>query len=233
MHAGFASLSPMLLAFHDVLTAEEVRTLRTELASLPFVEGARTAGPGSRSRKNNVQLSDTDPRATAARAFVRDALSRNQAFQFLVLPQRIMTPMFNRYDVGMYYEDHVDFPLLGPPPPLRADLSVTLFLSSPDEYEGGELVIRTGYGDQTVKLPAGAAVVYPAYYIHRVEPVARGSRWAAITTVQSAIREESRRDLIADLVRLMRWVQDVAPLSEEARLVNKIHANLLRLWAET
>lgn len=223
----------MLFVFQDVLGGTEVRSLREQLASLPFVEGGRTAGPGSRNRKNNVQLADGDPRTNAVRTFVRDALWRHQALQFLALPQRIMLPMFNRYDAGMYYEDHVDFPLLGPPPQLRADLSVTLFLSAPEEYEGGELVVRTGYGDHAVKLPAGAAVVYPSYYIHHVTPVRRGSRWAAITTIQSAIRDETKRDLVADLVRLMRWVQDVAPESEEARLANKIHANLLRLWAET
>ena len=222
----------MLLAIDNVLTVEEVRTVRTQIETLDFADGTKTAGPGSRSRKNNLQLAD-DERTQAVRGFVRDALLRHQLFQFLALPQRIMTPMFNRYDVGMYYQDHVDFPLLGPPPPMRADLSVTLFLSAPEEYDGGELVIRTGYGDQTVKLPSGAAVVYPAYYIHHVEPVRRGARLAAITTVQSAIREEPKRDLVADLVRLMRWVQDVAPQSEEARLVNKIHANLIRLWAET
>jgi PKHD-type hydroxylase len=223
----------MLLPLNDVLSADEVRAVRAQLASLSFVEGAKTAGAGSRNRKNNVQLSDTDPRTGGVRALVRDALARHQVFQFLALPQRIMPPMFNRYDEGMYYGDHVDFPLLGSAPPLRADLSVTLFLSAPDEYDGGELVVCTGYGDHAIKLPAGAAIVYPAYYIHRVEPVRRGSRWAAITTVQSAIRDESRRDLVADLVRLVRWVQDVAPESEEARLANKIHANLLRLWAET
>ena len=222
----------MLLAIDNVLTAEEVRTVRTQIETLDFADGTKTAGPGSRSRKNNLQLAD-DERTQAVRGFVRDALLRHQLFQFLALPQRIMTPMFNRYDVGMYYQDHVDFPLLGPPPPMRADLSVTLFLSAPEEYDGGELVIRTGYGDQAVKLSSGAAVVYPAYYIHRVEPVRRGALLAAITTVQSAIREEPKRDLVADFVRLMRWVQDVAPQSEEARLVNKIHANLIRLWAET
>ncbi len=223
----------MLLVFDDVLGREEVRSVRARLESLAFTDGAKTAGPGSRARKKNLQLDDEDPRTAGLRGLVRKALLRHQAFRFLALPQRVMTPMFNRYDVGMYDQDHVDFPLLGSPPPTRADLSVTLFLSSPEEYDGGELVIRTGSGEQAVKLAAGAAVVYPAYDVHRVEPVRRGTRLAAITTVQSAIREEPRRDLVVDLVRLARWVQDVAPESDEARLANKIHANLIRLWAET
>jgi PKHD-type hydroxylase len=115
---------------------------------------------------------------------------------------------------------------------MRADLSITLFLSNRDEYEGGELVIEQSSGAQAVKLDSGQAIIYPSYSIHRVTPVTRGARFAAVTTVQSFVREETKRDLIADLVRLMRWVQDVAPQSDQARLANKVHANLLRIWAD-
>ncbi|EQD76698.1 oxidoreductase, 2OG-Fe(II) oxygenase family [mine drainage metagenome] len=224
----------MFLVLPDVLTPAEREAVYRGVLALPFEDGARTTGPGARGRKHNLQLSDSDVRAEPLRRVILDALSRHSLFQFLAMPQVIMRPLFNRYDVGMFYQDHIDFPLVGGPgdTKMRADLSITLFVSRPDEYDGGELVVETPLGTEAFKLEAGQAIVYPAYYSHRVNPVTRGSRIAAITTVQSFIREEVKRDLIADLLRLMRWVQDQAPQSEEARLANKIHANLIRIWAD-
>lgn len=223
----------MLLAIPDVLAADELADLRERLQGAPFVSGTVSAGAASSAGKNNLQADENDPAIAALRQTVTAALERNQMLQFLGLPKHIMPPMFNRYDVGMYYRDHVDYPLLGKSPRVRADLSLTLFLTPPADYDGGELVVETPNGAQAAKLEAGSAILYPAYSIHRVMPVTRGSRLAAITTIQSFIRDETRRDLMADMVKLLRWVQDQAPESEPARLAGKIHANLIRIWADS
>lgn len=141
--------------------------------------------------------------------------------------------MFNRYDVGMYYQNHVDFSLVGSHgSKIRTDLSMTLFLSGSDEYDGGELVVESVDGAQNIKLDKNQAIVYPSGQLHRANPVTRGIRLAAVTTIQSFIREESKRELLMDVMKLARAIQDRAPQSDEARQANKIHANLLRLWAE-
>lgn len=222
----------MKLIIPNVLTEEEVRALRQGLQQGKWEPGQLTAGAGSRSRKNNLQIAPTEPALNQWRDIVSQALYRNPMVQFLVLPKVIMPPVFNRYDTGMYYRDHVDFPLLGGSPKMRADLSLTLFITPPEGYLGGELVVGTDSQESTFKLPCGHAIVYPASTIHRVETVRDGSRVAAVTTVQSHIRDESKRQLLADYVRLWRWVEDMAPNSENQRLAAKIHHNLVRLWAD-
>jgi len=177
-------------------------------------------------------VSEKEPRLSQWREAGLQALRRHPMMQFLVMPKRFMHPVFNRYDTGMYYLDHVDFPLLGPEPRMRADLSVTLFLSAPEEYEGGELVIGASDGERRVKLPAGQAIVYPASTLHRVEPVRSGSRVAMVTTIQSHVRGETERALLMDLVTLWRKIEDRVPASDEVRLAAKLHHNLIRLWAD-
>jgi len=144
--------------------------------------------------------------------------------QFLAVPKHIMSSMFNRYDTGMHYQDHVDFSLVGASDKLRTDLSVTLFLRGQDEYDGGGLIVSSMDGEQTMKLDRNEASIYPSTQLHRVEMVRRGSRLAAITTIQSFIRHESQRELLVDLMRLARAIQNRATQSDEARLANKIHA---------
>ncbi len=222
----------MLLTLSDVLQPDVLSGLYDALAGAQWEDGRNTAGAGSRDRKNNAQVSPSDPNLPQWRALVTQALWSHPMMQFLVLPKRIMAPVFNRYDTGMYYQDHVDFPLLEGDPRMRADLSLTLFLSPPESYQGGELVIGLPDGEQRIKLPAGQAIVYPASTLHRVETVRSGSRIAAVTTIQSHVRGQTERDLIADMVRLWRLVEDMAPQGEEVRLAAKIHHNLLRLWAD-
>lgn len=222
----------MFLVLPDVLEPPALADLRSGLETARWEDGSATTGAAARLRKRNLQVAATEPRLGEWRNLVLQALHRHSMMQFLVLPKRIMAPVFNRYEAGMLYLDHVDFPLLGPEPRIRADLSLTLFLSQPEEYEGGELVIGTSAGEKRVKLPAGQAIVYPASTLHRVEPVQSGIRTAAIATIQSHIRGEAERQLVADFVNLWRRVEDLAPGSEEARLAAKIHHNLIRLWAE-
>lgn len=223
----------MLIVLENVLTAEELAALRRKVEQAQYVSGASTAGEGSRNRKNNLQISERDAQLPELQAVVLNALARHQVFQFLAVPKHIMPPMFNRYDVGMYYQNHVDFSLVGTPNnKIRTDLSMTLFLSGQSEYDGGELVVESNNGAQSIKLDSNQAIVYPSGQLHRANPVTRGSRFAAVTTIQSFIRDEAKRDLLADVMQLARAVQDRVPASDEARLANKIHANLLRLWAE-
>lgn len=222
----------MLLAIPDVLTADELRRVREGAFRAKYDSGRLTAGEGSRSRKNNLQINENDPGLPELRKLVMDALTRHPMFQFLVIPKQVMPLLFNCYKEGMYYEDHVDFALVGGSQKLRTDLSMTLFLSAANEYDGGELVFELDSGPRTVKLDLGQAIIYPSGTIHRVNPVTRGARYAVVTTIQSFIREDSKRELLADVMRLARWVQDAAPQSDEARLANKLHANLLRMWAD-
>ena len=223
----------MLIVLDNVLTAEELAALRRKVEQAQYVSGAATAGEGSKSRKNNLQVSERDAQLPELQAVVLNALARHQVFQFLAVPKHIMPPMFNRYDVGMYYQNHVDFSLVGAPNnKIRTDLSMTLFLSGQGDYDGGELVVESNNGAQAIKLDSNQAIIYPSGQLHRANPVTRGSRFAAVTTIQSFIRDESKRDLLADVMQLARAVQDRVPASDEARLANKIHANLLRLWAE-
>jgi PKHD-type hydroxylase len=223
----------MLIVLDNVLTAEELAATRRKTEQAQYVSGATTAGEGSKSRKNNLQISERDALLPELQAVVLNALARHQVFQFLAVPKHIMPPMFNRYDVGMYYHNHVDFSLVGTANnKIRTDLSMTLFLSGQGDYDGGELVVESNNGAQAIKLDSNQAIVYPSGQLHRANPVTRGARFAAVTTIQSFIRDESKRDLLADVMQLARAVQDRVPASDEARLANKIHANLLRLWAE-
>ncbi|MGB9430099.1 MAG: Fe2+-dependent dioxygenase [Gammaproteobacteria bacterium] len=223
----------MLIALENVLDSAELQAVRQQVEKANYVPGATTAGEGSRSRKHNLQIAEQDAALAGLQNTVLAALARHQIFQFLAMPKHVMPPMFNRYDVGMYYQEHVDFSLVGSVGnKIRTDLSMTLFLSGLDEYDGGELVVESVDGAQSIKLDKNQAIVYPAGQLHRANPVTRGTRLAAVTTIQSFIRDENKRELLADVMKLARAVQDIAPQSDTARLANKLHANLLRLWAE-
>jgi PKHD-type hydroxylase len=223
----------MLIVLENVLTSEELIAVRQAVDSAQYVSGAVSAGEGSRNRKHNLQISEQDSGLAGLQKTVLSALGRHAVFQFLVVPKYIMPPMFNRYDVGMQYQNHVDFSLVGNPgSKIRTDLSMTLFLSGSDEYDGGELVIESVDGGRSIKLDKNQAIIYPSGQLHRANPVTRGTRLAAVTTIQSFIRDENKREMLADVMTLARAIQDRVPQSDEARLANKIHANLLRLWAE-
>ncbi|MGH8283281.1 MAG: Fe2+-dependent dioxygenase [Gammaproteobacteria bacterium] len=224
----------MLIVLENVLTMDEFAAVRRQVELAKFVSGAVSAGEGSRTRKHNLQISEQDAVLPGLQKTVLTALARHQIFQFLAVPKHVMPPMLNRYDVGMYYQNHVDFSLIsgGGGNKIRTDLSMTLFLSGREEYDGGELVVESVDGTQMIKLEKNQAIVYPSGQLHRANPVTRGTRLAAVTTIQSFIRDESKRELLADVIKLSQAVQDMSPQSDEARLVNKIYANLLRFWAE-
>ena len=214
----------------SVLEPSEVDRILGELARQPFLDGRLTALGGARGVKNNLQLDRAGTAATGIDQLVLSALRRNETFQAFAFPRRVMPPIFNRYEPGMEYGAHVDggiMPTAGEP--MRTDLAITLFLSPPDSYEGGELILQLPSGDEEIKLAAGEALVYSAKYIHRVGPVRSGVRLAAVTWVQSAVRDERIRALLFDLHLALRQLED---REEAALLVSKSYHNLLRLASE-
>ncbi|GAA4249700.1 Fe2+-dependent dioxygenase [Azospirillum formosense] len=227
----------MLLQIPDVLTADEVAHCRAVLEASPWVDGRVTAGSQAVLAKNNLQIPEESDTARELGVVILKALGRNPAFNSAALPLRVLPPMFNRYDLGMTYGNHVDNAIRAIPGTggmrLRADVSTTIFLSDPGEYDGGDLVVEDTYGTKGVKLPAGHAVVYPSSSLHRVTPVTRGSRWASFFFTQSLVKDDGLRAMLYDLdvaiIDLRRELGDQHP--SVLALVNHYH-NLLRRWAE-
>jgi PKHD-type hydroxylase len=224
----------MLVQIPDILTADEVASLRARLRPEDFVDGRLTAaGPASRV-KANLELRRSDDVFAEPVATVRRALARSGTFGAAAAPKTMSTPIFNLYQTGMRYGDHVDNAIMGPEDArFRVDLSFTLFLSDPGEYDGGELVIKTGYGRHVIKLPAGHLALYPTYFYHEVTPVTRGARWACVSWLQSMVREPTRRELLFDLAVLAQAMTKGGAGAAELELLEKVRKNLLRHWAET
>ena len=217
-----------MLTIVDVLSAEEAARICSGLAQAPFHDGRRTAGPAARKVKSNVQADGSDERVRALAATVREALQRSEVFRLYARPARWSKLLFSRYAPGDAYGLHVDDATMAAEDGgrLRTDLSFTLFLSEPDTYEGGELLLDGVDGEREVKLPPGGVVVYPTGALHRVRPVTAGERLACVGWVQSLVRREDERELLFDLGR----VRASLPEGEARLLLDKSIGNLLRLW---
>lgn len=217
----------------DLLDANLCQQVRQLLAQARFLEGRHSAGAGSSKVKNNLQGDPADAHIQQAQKLVHDRLMSNAQYRIMAVP-RIVRPMtFNRYETGMFYGDHLDHPLLAGEPPARGDISTTVFISAPNEYDGGELVINSLASEaDVVKLPAGHAVCYPAGTLHRVNTVTRGTRLAAVTVAESRIQDAAKREIFSDVAQLTRWAQDIAPGTPQERLANKVYNNLMRLWCK-
>jgi PKHD-type hydroxylase len=227
----------MLLTIEAVLTTDELTELSNSLSSAIFVDGKLTAGWHAQLVKHNTQLGRDDPLLPELQALVKAALSRHPLFQAAAQPHSLHTVLFSRYETGMSYGTHVDNALMGRGDGVthrryRSDISWTLFCSSPDAYEGGELVIQSSEGEQSFKLQAGAVVLYPSSYLHRVETVTAGVRLAAVGWVQSLIRDPTQREILFDLDAARRSLFRQQGKTPEFDLLSKTHANLLRQWAE-
>ncbi len=222
----------MLECIPDIVTPAEIKTIRSVIRGGTFVDGRTTAGLRAQRVKENQQLDPNAPSRDTIDRIVFDGLRLNAEFQRIALPRVIQKPMFNRYAAGMTYGAHVDDALMGNNEQWRTDVSVTVFLSQPDEYEGGELEINSGVGPQTVKLPAGWAVVYPSSTVHQVMPVTEGERLAAITWVQSKVRDPSCREILADLDLVRQKLSAIDPDGPETEIAFKTYTNLLRRWAD-
>ena len=222
----------MLECIPNVLDWGNIKRIRAILNEAEFVDGKRTAGARAKRVKKNEQLGSDVDGCKEIDSLVRDALLANREIQRLALPRKLMRPMFSRYRPGDNYGLHVDDALMGRAPRIRTDISVTVFISQADEYDGGELEIRSSFGTEAVKLPAGSAVIYPATTIHRVLPVSRGERLAAVTWIQSHVRSMEKREILADLDNVKIRLDELDPNGDETDLVHKTRSNLLRMWAE-
>jgi PKHD-type hydroxylase len=222
----------MIFCIADVLTPEELETTLTLLQQAEFVDGKTTAGRYVKEVKNNQQIKTDTEITSELRSIVLEALKRNELFQVAARPKTIRPIIFSRYDVGMYYGSHFDNAIMGDESISRTDVSLTLFLTDPNTYQGGELVIETSLGEQSFKLDAGSAIVYPSSTLHRVETVTEGSRWAAVTWIQSLVRDPSQREILFDLDTARRSIFQQYGKTIEFDLIAKSHANLLRKWAD-
>jgi PKHD-type hydroxylase len=226
----------MLVKIENVLTREEVAHCRSVLEGTQWVDGRITAGAQSALAKHNLQVPEDAPQARALGEIVLRALGRSLAFNSAAVPLRVFPPLFNRYDVGMKFGAHVDNAIRfisGPNIRVRTDLSATLFLTPPEDYDGGELVIQDTYGEQSVKFAAGDMVLYPASSLHRVEPVTRGSRWASFFWVQSMVKDDGARGLLYQLDQaIIRTRAELGDRHAAVLELTAVYHNLLRRWAE-
>jgi len=226
----------MLIRIPQVLTRDEVKQCRETLQAAEWGDGKATAGYLSSRVKDNEQLPELSPMARKLGDLILDALDRNPLFVSAALPLKVVPPLFNRYTGGQSYGGHVDGgvrPVAGTSHRVRTDLSATLFLSDPADYDGGELVIEDALGERRVKFPAGDMVLYPGTSVHRVEPVTRGARLAAFFWVQSMVRDEAKRGMLFELdTALQELGKDNAKQPSVVKLMGVYH-NLIRLWSDT
>lgn len=225
----------MIVRIASVLSADEIGSLRTHLDRGAWEDGRLTAGFQSAQVKANLQLPQSDPVAQEASEAVLRALERSPLFISATLPRHVYPPLFNRYGPGMSFGNHVDNAVRqipGTPHRLRTDVSATLFLSAPEEYDGGELVIEDTYGPHSVKLPAGDMVVYPSSSLHRVLPVTRGVRSAAFFWIQSMVRTDGDRALLFELDTAIRALPERGTNRDSVLRLTNCYHNLLRRWAE-
>ena len=220
----------MIKQFDKFLTDAQLQEMNSLLEKAAFTDGALTAGVAARRVKNKLQAKRTQPVIDQAREIFAKAVMQNTEFRDFALPLQVLPPLFSRYETGMCYGDHTDNAMMGG---TRTDLAMTLFLSAPDSYDGGELVINTDHEPRCIKLAAGSAIVYSASSIHRVETVTRGRRQVAVSWIQSMVRDAGQREIIIDLTQLINAMRAKQPDAQEALLLSKTRANLLRMWADT
>jgi PKHD-type hydroxylase len=225
----------MLLTIPDLFSREQVEEIRRKLDSAEWVDGRVTAGHQSTLAKNNAQIPEGHPIAKEVGELILQTLGQNPLFVSAALPMKVFPPLFNRYSGGQSFGTHIDNAirhLKGTTHRVRSDLSATLFFSSPEEYDGGELVVEDTYGIHSVKLPAGNMVLYPSSSLHNVRPVTRGARVSSFFWIQSMVRDDGARTLLFDLDNVTQRVAAEQIDSPNAIRLTGIYHNLLRRWAE-
>jgi PKHD-type hydroxylase len=227
----------MILSIPNVLSPEGAAAMRHRLdVSDAWVDGRATAGYQGAPVKRNQQIAQEAPIALELGDVIIGALERHPLFISSVLPNRVYPPLFNRYEGGMHFGSHVDGAIRlvpGHGTRVRTDVSITLFLTPPEDYDGGELVIEDTYGVQEVKLPAGHAIVYPATSLHEVRPVTRGMRVSSFFWAQSLVRDDTRRSLLFDMDNAIQRLNAQNADDAARRTLVGCYHNLLRLWSET
>jgi len=230
----------MLVHIPRLLSADQVAHIRNQLAGGDWVDGKVTAGAQSAAEKHNLQLPEDSPTARALGEIILSALGRNERFMSAALALRVFPPLFNRYDVGMGFGAHIDNAIRfvkpslasGNPIRVRTDLSATLFLTDPADYDGGELVIEDTFGSHKVKLPAGDLVLYSATSRHHVTPVTRGSRWSSFFWIQSMVRDDAARTMLFELDTAIQGLREKVDDDPEVVRLTGLYHNLVRRWAD-
>ena len=226
----------MLLRIPSVLTAAQLAQCRDALATADWVDGRATAGHQSSQVKRNLQVPEGHPVARELGELILAALERTPLFLTAALPLKVVPPLFNRYEGGGTYGTHIDgaiWQITGTPHRVRTDLSATLFLTPPEDYDGGELTVEDTLGVHRVKLPPGNLFLYPGTSLHHVTPVTRGARVSAFFWIQSMVRDDAQRTLLFDLDMAIQQVRRVAPEDASVVQLTNVYHKLLRQWADT
>jgi len=223
----------MLLRIPSVLTRDQLDAVRTLLTNANFVDGKLSAGMAAKRVKHNEELDKHAQPMSILNNIVMGSLVQHPVYRGGALPLRVASPLYARYTPGMSYGDHLDDPIMGADGALyRSDVAITVFLNDPDAYDGGELIVRSSFGTNEVKLPAGDAVMYPASSLHQVREVTRGERLVAVTWVQSLVRDPARRELLYQLNQAREKLLRVSPAAEETAQVDNAYMNLIRMWGD-
>ena len=222
----------MLIQLKNVLGPQELSNIGELLAKASFVDGKLSAGKIAAQVKNNQEVSHGDPIIDSLNQIVMGNLVRHKTYQRAALPSRVASPFYACYETGMEYGEHIDDPIMGNQQRYRSDLALTIFLNDPSEYEGGELVIQTEYGDQNIKYAAGDAVLYPATTRHRVEKITQGKRLVAVSWVQSLIKDNEQRNILYQLSCAREKLLRKQSEEEHTKQIDWAYVNLVRRWSE-
>lgn len=223
----------MLLVIPQVLDMERVQEVQGLLRHADFLDGKLSAGKEAQQVKHNQELSANSPQRRRLDALVMSALVQHPQYQAAVLPLRVASAFYVRYQSGMGYGFHIDDPVMGPMSGrYRSDVSTTIFLNEPEAYEGGELVIRSSFGEQRIKAAAGSAVIYPSSTWHQVTPVTQGERLVAVTWAQSLVKSAEQRELLYQLAQAREGLLAKAQNSAELAQLSTAYSNLVRMWSE-
>lgn len=221
-----------MITIPSIVGAAQLEQINSLLDQAPFVDGRLSAGMAASRIKHNQEVDQKSDIFNQLNALVMSNLMRHRKFKNYTLPHRVSAPFYVRYSQGMGYGEHIDDPVMGSPDHFRTDLSFTVFLNSPDDYDGGELMIDTPFGEQSVKLAAGEVVIYPSGTLHRVAEVTRGERRVMVAWVQSLIRDQTRREILFELNQVREKSLRKSPDDADTKKLDRVYTNLIRLWAE-
>jgi len=223
----------MLLEIPNLLPPSEYNLILDMLSRGKFVDGKLSAGSRARAIKNNLEMEPNEKLINDLNNILMRRLVEHPTFQSFVLPCKVASPFYVCYEKGMSYGAHIDDPIMGPPQyRYRSDVSITIFLNSPQDYQGGELSIQTNFGPSEVKLAAGSAVLYPSSSLHQVREITEGRRIVAVTWAQSHVRSAEQRDVLYELHLARQKLLNTAALAEETAQVDHVYTNLVRMWSD-
>ncbi len=222
----------MLVRIPSVLSHEALTQAHKIIGTEKFVDGKLSAGHAARRVKNNEEIDVQSNGLAQLNNIVMSGLVQHPLYRAAVLPFKVAAPYYARYQAGMSYGDHIDDPIMQADTPYRSDVSITIFLSDPADYDGGELVVRTSFGEEEVKLPAGDAVAYPSSSIHHVNEVIKGTRLVAVTWIQSMVRDPRKREILYDLYQARESMLANLPDDDITKKVDHSYVNLVRMWSD-